>query len=77
MGSRMKAPTSPWAVESLAAAQNVTVLAKLIRVRQLNLEQPSVVRYLGRFPAEKLEIALVHALEVGIVEMQARREGRR
>jgi hypothetical protein len=72
----MNAPTAPFAVESLATV-NVTVLPTHVCIQHLYIERPSVVRYLGRIPEGKLEIALVHALEVGIVEMQSRREARR
>ncbi|MBZ5559907.1 MAG: hypothetical protein LAO77_21785 [Acidobacteriia bacterium] len=66
----MDTPIVPVAVEPLAARRNVTVLTNQIRILNLNVDRPSVVQYLGQIPAGKLEIALLHALEVGIVEVQ-------
>ena len=68
----MDEPTAPAGVEPLAAKQSVTVLANQVRILNLNVDRPSIVRYLGQIPSEKLEIALLHALEVGIVETQSR-----
>jgi len=52
----------------------VQVLASRVRVHNINIERPSVVAYFRNIPSEKQEIALVHALEVGIAELTARRE---
>jgi hypothetical protein len=52
----------------------VQVLSSRVRVHNINIERPSVVAYFRNIPAEKQEIALVHALEVGIAELTARRE---
>ena len=35
---------------------------------------PHIVAYLGKIAPEKQEIALIHAIEVGITELIARRE---
>lgn len=40
----------------------------------LVVERPAVVEYLRNIPDSKRAIALVHALEVGITELAARRE---
>jgi len=62
-------------VEPLAATpERVQVLATSMHIRDLSIERPSIIAYLQNIAPEKLEIALVHALEVGITEMQARRE---
>jgi hypothetical protein len=45
-----------------------------MHIRDLSIERPSIIAYLQNIAPEKLEIALVHALEVGITEMQLRRE---
>ncbi len=62
--------------ESVAASsgQTVEVLATTMRIRDLCIERPAIVAYLRSIMPEKQEIALIHALEVGITEMMARRE---
>ena len=65
------------AVDPLAAAQRVSVQPTQIRILNLTVEQSAVVRYLKRIPAEKQAIALLHAVEVGILAMQAPRDGHR
>ena len=54
--------------------QTVEVLATEMRIHDLCIERPSVIAYLQTIPAGKQTIALVHALEVGVTEMIARRE---
>ena len=53
---------------------SVQVLSMRMRIHDLNIEKPSVVAYFKSIPADKQEIALVHALEVGIAELAMRRE---
>jgi hypothetical protein len=53
---------------------SVQVLSMRMRIHDLNIEKPAVVAYFKSIPADKQEIALVHALEVGIAELAARRE---
>lgn len=50
------------------------MLATTVRIRELTIDRPAVAAYLERIAPEKLEIALVHALEVGVTELVARRE---
>ena len=45
-----------------------------MRIHNVNIDRPAVVAYFKTIPADKQEIALVHALEVGIAELAARRE---
>jgi hypothetical protein len=52
----------------------VEVLGTTMRIHELCIERPSIVAYLGKIAPEKQEIALLHALEVGITELIARRE---
>ncbi len=52
----------------------VQVLATTMTIHELTIERPAIVAYLQNIPADKQEIALVHALEVGITEVVARRE---
>jgi hypothetical protein len=53
---------------------SVQVLSMRMRIHDLNIEKPAVVAYFKSIPADKQEIALVHALEVGIAELAMRRE---
>jgi len=52
----------------------VEVLGSTMRIHELCIERPNIVSYLGKIAPEKQEIALLHALEVGITELIARRE---
>jgi hypothetical protein len=52
----------------------VEVLGTTMRIHELCIARPSIVAYLGKIAPEKQEIALLHALEVGITELIARRE---
>ena len=57
-----------------AAGRSVEVQGSTMRIHELCIERPSIVAYLGKIAPEKQEIALLHALEVGITELIARRE---
>jgi hypothetical protein len=57
-----------------AAGRPVEVLETRMRIHDLWIERPNIIAYLGKIAPEKQEIALVHALEVGITELIARRE---
>jgi hypothetical protein len=52
----------------------VEVLASAMRIHDLRIDRPGIVDYMAKIAPEKREIALVHALEVGITELIARRE---
>lgn len=54
--------------------RSVEVLATTTRIHDLSIERPAIVAYLQTIAPEKQEIALIHALEVGVTELQARRE---
>jgi len=60
-------------VES-ATARTVEVLETTMLIHELCIECPSIVAYLQTISPAKQQIALVHALEVGVTEMIARRE---
>lgn len=45
-----------------------------ITIQELRIERPAIVDYLKAIAPDKLEIALVHALEVGVIELALRRE---
>ena len=53
---------------------SVQVLSMRMRIHDVSIEKPAVVAYFKSIPADKQEIALVHAIEVGIAELAARRE---
>jgi len=52
----------------------VEVSGTSMHIRHLSIERPAIVAYLARIAPEKQAIALVHALEVGVTELIARRE---
>ena len=51
----------------------VRVAAASVQIRELSVQARAVVDYLKSIAPEKREIALAHALEVGIVELIRRR----
>jgi hypothetical protein len=63
-------------VEPVAGTKqtSVQVLSMRMRIHNVSIDRPAVVAYFKNIPADKQEIALVHALEVGIAELAARRE---
>lgn len=56
-----------------ARTGSVQVLSDTMQIHELSLEQPAVIAYLQTIDPGKQEIALVHAIEVGITELVARR----
>lgn len=52
----------------------VEVFETSMRIHDLNIERPAIVAYLRAIAPDKQEIALVHALEVGVTELASRRE---
>jgi hypothetical protein len=52
----------------------VEVLSHSVRVHDLTIERAAIAAYLEHIAPDKLEIAFVHALEVGVTELVARRE---
>lgn len=69
-------PIPPDYIEPVAAATErpVQVLSTAVRIHALEIDRPAIVAYLQNIAIEKQEIALVHAIEVGIIELAARRE---
>jgi len=51
----------------------VQVLTSTMRLQKLVIDRPAIVAYFQNIPADKQEIALVHALEIGVAELGARR----
>jgi hypothetical protein len=61
-------------IESIAAANTTVEIAiDSMHIHELSVEHPAVVAYLQTIDPGKQEIALVHAIEVGITELVARR----
>ena len=52
----------------------VQVLSMRMKIRNISIDRPALVQYFKNIPADKQEIALLHAIEVGIAELSARRE---
>jgi hypothetical protein len=52
----------------------IEVVSDVVRIHGLTIARPSVTAYLQTIAPEKQEIAFVHALEVGVTELAARRE---
>jgi hypothetical protein len=53
--------------------RSIQVLSMKMRIQDVSIDRPAVVAYFNAIPADKQEIALVHALEVGVAELAARR----
>jgi len=72
----MPNPNAHDEVEPVAGTKetSVQVLSMRMRIHNVSIDRPAVVAYFRNIPADKQEIALVHALEVGIAELAARRE---
>jgi len=45
-----------------------------MHIHDLVINRPAIVAYLQAIPSDKREIAVLHALEVGVAELAARRE---
>ena len=56
------------------ADRTIEVDGAALHIRGLKTERPSIVGYLSTIAPSKQEIALLHALEVGITELAVRRE---
>ena len=67
MNDKLESTPSP----TLAPIQ---VLSDVVRVNGLTISRPSVSAYLQHIEVAKQEIAFVHALEVVVAELAARRE---
>jgi hypothetical protein len=57
-----------------ASERSIDIQSNAVRIHELLIERPAIAAYLEHIAPEKLEIALVHALEVGVTELVARRE---
>jgi hypothetical protein len=62
-------------IEPVASATErpVQVLTTTMRLQKIVIDRPAIVAYFQGISPDKQEIALVHALEVGVKELGARR----
>src|SRR5439155_11022482 len=72
--SETSKPTDDLAPIAASPEQPVEVLPTSMRIHELLIERPAIVAYLQTIPVDKQTVALVHALEVGVTELVARRE---
>ena len=56
-----------------SSGRSVQVFASSVRIQSLVIDRPTVAAYLGGVANDKQELALIHALEVGVTELVARR----
>ena len=82
----MEAPSAPASGKTINAAtghadarpsvtdtHGVEVTPTVVHIHGIDIERPAIVKYLEAIARAKQEIALVHALEVGVTELVARR----
>ena len=67
-------PAPDGAIPDRQVQVQVQVLATSMTIHELSIERPSIVEYLRTIAPDKQAIALIHAIEVGVTEMIARRE---
>ena len=68
------APDMPAPIAPTVADRGIELDGDTLHIRGVSTERPSIVAYLRAIAPSKQEIALLHALEVGITELAARRE---
>ena len=67
-------------LDSTTATATATAVATIrvsfdgVHVHELTINRPAVSAYLHNIAPEKQEIAFIHALDVGVTELAARRE---
>ena len=72
----MNPSVTPVVVEPLEGTRYVNIHRKGIQISNLMIDRAAIVEYLKNMTGEKVQIALIHALEVGVVEIEARRRRR-
>jgi len=70
----MEPTTTQDAARPVSDGHPVHVEGTSVRIDDLTIDRQTIVEYLRSIHPSKQEIALVHALEVGITELVARRE---
>ena len=74
VGSAIKpAATAPKPAAREKLGPAVEVLAEGMRINEILVSRPDVVAYIEGIAPDKREVALVHAIEVGITEILVRR----
>jgi hypothetical protein len=78
-GEKRAAPICAFSVASAlrippAGGLVVDIQSTTITIQELRIERPTILDYLRTVAPEKQEIALIHALEVGVLELAVRRE---
>ena len=71
VGSAMNPPAAKPAREKIGPA--VEVLAEGMRIKEVLVSRPDVVAYIEGIAPDKREVALIHAIEIGVTEILARR----
>jgi len=71
----MSAPasTEPTEASPVRDVHGVEVTPTKVHIHDISIDRAAVVKYLESIAPGKQEIALVHALEVGVTELIARR----
>jgi hypothetical protein len=74
-GERMDIPQedTPLAPAVHDRQVQVQVLSTSMTIHDLSIERASIVNYLRTIDPDKQAVALIHAIEVGVTEMLARR----
>ena len=60
-------------IDPVGVSVHANTIAPRMRIREFSVCAPSVIEYLNSIAPDKREIALAHALEVGITELLRRR----
>jgi hypothetical protein len=58
---------------STSDTHGVEVTPTTVHIHDVSVDRPAIVKYLEAIAPGKQEIALIHALEVGVTELIARR----
>ena len=73
VGTAMNPPTSAAKPAREKIGPAVEVLADGMRIKEVLVSRPDVVAYIEGIAPDKREVALIHAIEVGITEILVRR----
>ena len=65
--------SDPLKAVAMIPERSLEVMTTTVRIHELTIERPAIAAYLEQLAPNKREIALIHALEVGIMELAARR----
>jgi hypothetical protein len=63
-------------IDPVGVSVQSNVTTPRVRIREFSVQARSVVDYLKSIAPDKREIALAHALEVGVAELRRRRQPR-